>query len=56
MEVSSKLHASTALPLNKEPSVPIGEEGGWAPEPVWTLWNKEKYLPLPEIELWQSNS
>jgi hypothetical protein len=24
--------------------VPIGEEAGWAPEPVWTLYNTEKTL------------
>jgi hypothetical protein len=28
----------------KEPPVPIRQEAGWAPEPVWTLWSKEKYL------------
>jgi hypothetical protein len=25
-----------ALPPGKGPPVPIGEEAGWAPEPVWT--------------------
>jgi hypothetical protein len=25
-----------ALPPGKEPLVPIGQEAGWAPEPVWT--------------------
>jgi hypothetical protein len=25
-----------ALPPGKGPPVPIGQEGGWAPEPVWT--------------------
>jgi hypothetical protein len=24
-----------ALPLGKKPPVPIGQEAGWAPEPVW---------------------
>jgi hypothetical protein len=24
------------------PPVPIGQEAGWAPEPVWTLWSREK--------------
>jgi hypothetical protein len=24
------------------PLVPIGYEAGWAPEPVWTRWQKEK--------------
>jgi hypothetical protein len=25
-----------ALPPGKGPPVPIGQEAGWAPEPVWT--------------------
>jgi hypothetical protein len=25
-----------ALSLGKEPPVPIGQEAGWVPEPVWT--------------------
>jgi hypothetical protein len=29
----------------KRASVPTGEEGGWAPEPVWTMW-KRKNLDL----------
>jgi hypothetical protein len=31
-----------ALPPGKGPPVPIGEEAGWAPEPVWTQRIKEK--------------
>jgi hypothetical protein len=30
----------------KEPLVPIGQETGWAPEPVWTRWWIEKF-PAP---------
>jgi len=37
----SLLHAPAALP-----PVPIGQEAGWAPEPVWTLWRREKPLTL----------
>jgi hypothetical protein len=37
-----KLHAPAALPSKKEPRVPIGEEARWAPQPVWTLWGREK--------------
>jgi hypothetical protein len=37
MEVSGQLHASAALPSWKELTVPITQEAGWAPEPVWTL-------------------
>jgi hypothetical protein len=38
MEVSGQLHVPDALPLGKEPLVPIGQEAGWAPEPFWTRW------------------
>jgi hypothetical protein len=31
-----------ALPPGKEPPVPIGQEAGWAPEPVWTQRLEEK--------------
>jgi hypothetical protein len=46
MEVSGQLHAPAALPLEKEPPVLIGYEVGWAPEPAWRLWNREKSLAL----------
>jgi hypothetical protein len=39
MEVSGQFHARAALP-----PVPIGQDAGWAPEPVWTLWRREKSL------------
>jgi hypothetical protein len=41
LEVSGQIHAPAALPLGKEPPVPIGEEGGWATEPVWTTWRRQ---------------
>jgi hypothetical protein len=28
----------------KKPPVPYGEEAGWATEPVWTAWRREKSL------------
>jgi hypothetical protein len=46
MEVSGKLHALAALHLGKEPSVDIEEQTWWAPEPVLTLWRREKSLTL----------
>jgi hypothetical protein len=49
VEMSGQLHAAVALPLRKEPPVPIGKEAGWAPEPVWTLWSREKPLTSDEI-------
>jgi hypothetical protein len=33
-----------ALPPGKGPPVPIVQEDGWAPEPVWTLRLEEKYV------------
>jgi hypothetical protein len=36
------------LPLytrGNSPSVPIGQEAGWAPEPVWTMWRRENFCP-----------
>jgi hypothetical protein len=44
-EGSCQLHAPVALPLRKEPPVPIEQEAGWAPEAVWTTWRGEKSYP-----------
>jgi hypothetical protein len=33
--MTGQLHAAAALPPEKEPSVPIGQEGGWTPEPFY---------------------
>jgi hypothetical protein len=44
MEVSDQLHALAILTPGKEFRVPIGYEDKWAPEPVWALWSKEKFL------------
>jgi hypothetical protein len=40
-----------ALPPEKGPSVPIVQEAGWAPEPVWTQRLEEKSFRL----YWGSN-
>jgi hypothetical protein len=42
MEVSGQLHAPAALTPGQEPPAPNVYEAGWAPEPVWTLWRREK--------------
>jgi hypothetical protein len=47
MEVSGQLHAPAALSSGKGAMVPIGQEAGWAPEPVWTRWWREKF-PAPD--------
>jgi len=41
MEVTGKVHAPAVFLPVKEPSVPIAEEAGWAPEPAWALWRRE---------------
>jgi hypothetical protein len=43
MEVSGQLHAPAALLPGEEFQVPIGQKAGWAPEPVWTRWWREKF-------------
>jgi hypothetical protein len=43
MGVSGQRHAPAALyPPGKGPQVPIVQEAGWAPEPVWTQRIEEK--------------
>jgi hypothetical protein len=43
MGVNGQHHAPAALlPPGKGPPVPIGQEAGWAPEPVWTQRIEEK--------------
>jgi hypothetical protein len=47
MEVSGQRHAPAALlPPGKGPPVPIVQEAGWAPEPVWTQRLEEKSFAL----------
>jgi hypothetical protein len=40
-EMSGQHHAPAALSQGKQPQAPIGQEVGWAPEPVWTIWRSE---------------
>jgi hypothetical protein len=42
---SGQLHASAGLSLGKEPPLPFGYEAELAPEPVWTIWRREKSCP-----------
>jgi hypothetical protein len=39
-----------ALSTDKGPPVPIVQEAGWAPEPVWTQRLEKNLLPLSEIK------
>jgi hypothetical protein len=45
VELSGQLHVPADFLPEKEPPVPLGKEAVWAPEPVWTLWNREKISP-----------
>jgi hypothetical protein len=42
MEMSCLFHAPDALCPGKQPPAPIVQETGWVPEPIWTLWSREK--------------
>jgi hypothetical protein len=43
MGLSGQSHAPSALlPPGKGPTVPIVQEAGWVPEPVWTQRIEEK--------------
>jgi hypothetical protein len=45
--VSGQRHALAVLyPRGKDPPVPIVQEAGWAPEPVWTQRLEEKSFRL----------
>jgi len=46
MEVSGQLHAMGISAWGKETPALIGQEAGWASEPVWTWWQGEK-SPVP---------
>jgi len=50
MEVIGQLHASAGLPPEKEPPVPVEQEAGSAPQPVWTFRIRKTSLPRPGIE------
>jgi hypothetical protein len=42
MDLSGQLHAPAALSTGNQPPVSTAQEAGWVPEPVWTLWRREK--------------
>jgi hypothetical protein len=44
MDVTGQLRVPAALSTGKEPAVPIQSRAGWAVQPVWTLWGREKYF------------
>jgi hypothetical protein len=46
----SASHPCRALPPGKGPPVPIVQEAGWAPEPVWTQRIEEKSFAPAGIE------
>jgi hypothetical protein len=44
VELSGQLHFPAACNQEKELPVPFEQEVRLAPEPVWTLWSREKSL------------
>jgi hypothetical protein len=50
LRVSGQHYAFAAISSGKEPPVPLAQEAGWAPEVVWTLWRREKYLAASRLE------
>ena len=49
MEVSDQHHAPAALPPEIT-QVPIVEDAGWAPETIWVIWSREKYVASAGIQ------
>jgi len=50
MEVSDQSHVPAALHPRRELPVLIGWDVRLVPEPVWTRWRREKFLPLSGVE------
>jgi hypothetical protein len=42
MNVNGKFHTLSALPPTNGPPLPIQQETVWTPEPVWTIWRRDK--------------
>jgi hypothetical protein len=45
--VPSLLQPCQETAMKQTPGVPIRQEAGWVPQPVWMLWTTENLLPLP---------
>jgi hypothetical protein len=50
MGVIGQRHSPSALYTRGKDPVSLGQEAGWAPEPVWTQRIEKNLLLLPEIE------
>jgi len=44
MEISSQLPVGAVVSPGKEPAAPSEQQAGLTPNPVLTLWRREKYL------------
>ena len=50
MRVSTRLHSTADLTLEKEPSVTILQEASYLPESGWTFWDRQEVFPMPAAE------
>jgi hypothetical protein len=46
----SEWSVSRLFTPGEKPPVPIGQEAGWSPQPVWTRWRRKKIPSLPGME------
>jgi hypothetical protein len=51
MEMGDQFHGLAAFSPGKEPPVIIKQQVCWHPQPLWTCSTREKFLPLPELNL-----
>jgi hypothetical protein len=46
--MNGQLQVPVAVPPEKEPRLPIGQEAAWASEPAWKTWKREKSRPYQD--------
>jgi hypothetical protein len=55
--VNDQRHALAELyPREKEPRIPLAQEAGWAPEPIWTQRIEEKSFASGGDRTWIARS
>lgn len=51
ISVNHELHAPAYLAPRTDSHYPLKNKAGWVPQLVWTRGKRDRYLPLPRIEL-----